>query len=394
MVNKKETIRKLQDEVREINESSRNKGKKEYWEVVPNDKIATAMIRVLPRFSNKGIPFVVEPAKPMFSKLLGFSLGEYYQDPLTYLIAELKQKLFVAKEFDEDTYIDKKIRLYFGMLLEGSLFGMRCLFSDEINPTLKMTTPVINSEEDLKKLKYPDFYDSGIMPILHKFYEEINKQVESDFRVLFPDWIMGPFGVACCIRGFERFIMDLVTSPQFAKDLLGFIVEARKRWTKEKAKFLGENLELGIMGNDDVGCPTLSPKLYKDMILPYEKKLRKFYGNLFYWHSCADVTKLLPYIHELSPCLLHVGPWTDIEKSIRIFGGDTPLEICLDPVSEFSEASESYIRNKVRKITELCEGNKTRCYIKLDSIESFGNLKKELQKSKVFCHIAQEVTKK
>lgn len=376
----RERIKTLMDQVREIHESPENQHRARYWQLVPHERWEPAFIRTLPAPRNGGpIPFVVEPALAMWSEILGFDTKAYYQDPLTYLTAQLEMKVYHARHFRDDTYIDKSLRLLFAALLEGSLLGVPYGFTQQGHPWLDYVNPPIRGREDLNGLGLPDFYRSGIMPAVHRFYAEMVEVLDDDFLIKFPDWIMGPFGVACELRGFDQFLVDLLLDQEFARDLLGFVFEARLSWQEKCDRFLGVERTRGLMGDDDVNCPTLSPVLYRDVILPVEIELGEHYGGVFYWHSCGNTTKLLEDIACIPVLdLFHCGPWTDVAEACRVMGNrGVPLEICVDPVEKAQMASPAdqkrYLEDIVAHIPDTVD-----CTIKVDSLEVIRDLPTEL----------------
>jgi hypothetical protein len=230
------------------------------------------------------------------------------------------------------------------------------------------------------------------MPLVHRFYAEMIEILDDDFLVKFPDWIMGPFGVACELRGFDQFLVDLLLDLDLAQELLRFIVEARLAWQAGCDRFLGVERTRGLMGDDDVNCPTLSPALYRDVILPVEMELGEHYGGIFYWHSCGNTTKLLENIACIPALdLFHCGPWTDVAEACRVMGGrGVPLEICLDPVDKAQMASpgdqKRFLQDVVAQIPENID-----CYVKLDSLEVIRDLPTELAAIQSWIVAAREV---
>ena len=389
----RERIKTLMDHVREIHESSENQARARHWQILLHERWEPAFIRTLPTPRDSGpIPFVVEPALAMWSEILGFDTKAYFEHPLTYLTAQLEMKVYHAQYFKDDTYIDKSLRLLFATLLEGSVLGVPYGFTQQGHPWLDYLNPPIQGREDLNGLSPPDFYRSGIMPLVHRFYAEMVEILDDDFLVKFPDWIMGPFGVACELRGFDQFLVDLLLDLEFAQQLLRFVIEARLAWQAECDRFLGVERTRGLIGNDDVNCPTLSPDLYRDVILPLEMGLSEHYGGIFYWHSCGNTTKLMDDIARIPILdLFHCGPWTDVAEACRVMGGGgVPLEICLDPVDKAQMASpgdqKRFLQGVVAQIPEDVD-----CYVKLDSLEVIRDLPTELAAIHNWIDVAREV---
>ena len=389
----RDRIKALMDQVREIHESPENQARARFWQIVPHDRWEPALIRTLPAARDGGkIPFVVEPALALWSEILNFDPVAYYQDPLTYLTAQLEMQVYHAQHFQDDAYIDKSFRILFAALLEGTVMGMPFGFTQEGHPWLDYAHPLVQSPADVESLEPPDFFQSGVMPLVHRFYGEMREALDDDFLIKFPDWLMGPFGVACELRGFDKFLMDLILDPEFARKLLRVIVEARRSWQAECDRFLGLERTRGTLGNDDVYCPTISPALYRDVILPFETELCEHYGGIFYWHSCGDTTKLIDDIARLPVLdLFHCGPWTDVAQAGQVWGDrQVPLEICVEPVDKVQRASPEEQRRHLLNVVEQIPSH-VDCYVKVDSLEVMRDLPTELAAIQSWIDVAREV---
>lgn len=383
----------LQDRVRGIQASPRNQSRAQYWDVIPHDRWEPALIRTLPNRAAGGkIPFVVQPALTMWSEILGFDMAAYWHDSLTFLTAQLQMKVYHAQHIDDDTYIDTSFRLLYAMLLEGTVLGVPYFFSDEGYPWIDYSSPLVQDASGLRDLEMPDFYQSGVMPTVHRFYAEMREALDDDFLIKFPDWIMGPFGVACELRGFEHFLLDLIEDPAFAQDLMRFVVEARKVWQRQCDAFLGIKRTRGLLGNDDVYCPNLSPAMYRDLVLPLEVELCEYYSGIAYWHSCGNTTKLLPDIATIPVLdLFHCGPWTDVAEACGTMGGrGVPVEICIDPFDKVQTAEPEEQRRHLEAVVAQIPDD-VNCYIKVDSLEIIRDLPTELDAIQSWIRVAREV---
>ena len=390
----RERVKLLMDQVRGTHGSPENQARARHWQIVPHERWEPALIRTLPAPRKEGgkIPFVVEPGLAMWSEILGFDIGTYYEDPLTYLTAQLEMKVYHAQHFKDDAYIDRSIRILFATLLEGTMLGVGYRFSGERHPWLDYSNPPVEAAEDLESLQPPDFYHSGIMPRVHRLYAEMIEALDDDFLVKFPDWLMGPLGVALALRGFGALLMELVLKPEFSRRMMRFIVEARESWQGQCDRFLGVERTRGVLGNDDVYCPNLSPALYRDMVLPFEMELCEHYGGISYWHSCGDTARLLDDIARIPVLdLFHCGPWTDVAEACQVMGErGVPVEICVDPVDKVQLAApaeqERYLRDIVAQIPDDVD-----CIIKVDSLEVVRDLETELAAIWSWIDVAREV---
>jgi len=350
-------LKKLMETVRKIVDSDKNQKKAESW--VQNDSTARDHWRGTPKNSKdlEKIPFTVEPEIPMWAEILKFNIKEFYTNPRIYLENQLKMAIYRHENFDDYTVIEKDIPIWFGTSFESSLFGAETIYSSTASPWVAKK-PIFADKSQVKFSDYPDFYDSGLMPLAHKFYTELNEMVDDDFNVIFPEWGRGPFGVATHLRGYENILMDLVSDPQFSHELLAYITESRKKWVKERAEFLNEPIPKGNLYNDEVNTPSISPGLAEEFVLRYEKDLSSFHNGIMYWHSCGNTTDLLEVIEQLPDLeMFHIGPWTEISKANKIFGDKCALEICLDPFSDVQTAKPKQMREKLEYIIKECAGS-------------------------------------
>jgi len=149
--------------------------------------------------------------------------------------------------------------------------------------------------------------------------------------------------------------MDFYDNPSFVHKLMEYITRSRMQWEDECNAFLGEKCGSCILANDEVNCPTVSPQLYAEFILPYEKQLIEYYGELGYFHSCGDLTPLLHYIKPLAPKLLQVSPWTDLEAACAAFAGtDTVLDIWAHVSDDVMYATGEHARQAMSRIYGIC----------------------------------------
>jgi len=382
-------IKTLLEEVMKAERSRRNREIQRIWQPAsPNTK---RFFFGAPR-DTRSMPITVDLEIPMWAKLLDFDVQQFYTRPEKYLENLLKISLYKFRTFKDDTEIGRTIRIWFGVVLEPSLFGLEPVYFSDHSPWIPKQ-PVIRNEEDLDDLGYPDFYRSGLMPLAHEFYESISRTVSDDFRVIFPEWDRGPFGMAIALRGMENMLKDTIKRPDFVHKLMKFVTESRIRWTKDRSSFLGHVVEKGDLYDDEVNSPMLSPTRFQEFVLPYELELCNFHGGIYYWHSCGNIAPLLTQLRKI-PILdyLHVGPWTDLEAVLDVFE-KTPLMICLNPLEDVQTATDQKIRSKITRIVNSCLERDTPFNIRADGLQVISTLKRDLVRIRHWIRISRETIK-
>jgi uroporphyrinogen-III decarboxylase len=389
--NNLDSIKSLMDKVREISEEKANKKRIERWQ--PSPETARDHWRGKPqwRASIDSAPITVEPEMAMWGEIMGFALDEFYQNPLVYLEYQLRMMIWRYENFDDHTCIEKNVPIWLGTTFESSLFGSKTIYDKSESPWLDREF-VIGNESDFYKIQKPDFNKTGLMPLSHKYYEVLKETLDDDFNVTFPEWGRSPFAVATHIRGFENVLIDLVSNPDFAKELIRFITDVRIEWTKERAHFLGMGVEKGNIYNDEVNTPTLSPQLYEEFALPYEIELSKFHGGILYWHSCGNTTALMTSIAKIPDLeMFHVGPWTDLKTAMDTFKGELPLEICIHPLKYVQNADENAMRSNLQEINEICGDSPYT--IRAEGLQKFTTVNEDVKHIKDWIRIANETSK-
>ena len=386
---KRDYLKRLQGEVRKIAEEPRNQEKLRLW--VPQPAHARDHWRGVPcRIRDIGqVPYTIEPENAMWFKILGYNAQEYYTKPEVYLECQLRMSIFRHQYFDDDTAVGKNIPIWLGVPFEPSLFGVGVVFVPDEDPWIEKK-PLVENEDDLDRLSPPDFYKSGLMPIAHRMYSGIGELLDEDFTVTFPEWGRSTFAVALHLRGMGNIVTDMIERPEFVYKLLQFVNESRKEWTKKRFEFLGYPVEKGNLYNDEVNCPLLSPSLYGEFILPYEQDLSRFHGGIAYWHSCGNTTPLLSLIRQIPNLeMFHVGPWTDFAKAIGVFGEETALEYCQNPIGDIYTASEREIREKLVSILKTGGGNAYT--VRADGLQVYTSVNEDLKKIFNWATIARQV---
>jgi hypothetical protein len=387
--NTREEVRVLLERVREISMEEKNRKKTDFWEPQPETARDHWRGTPKPRRDVRRAPITVEPEIPMWGEMLGFNPKEYFVDPAVYVKSALRMMIYRYEHWSEDTCVAREIPIWLGVTFESSMFGARTIYADDQYPWLDRDC-IVGEKSDLDALEAPDFFRSGLMPLAHRFYEEIGGVLDDDFKVTFPEWGRSPFGVAFHLRGMENLSLDMIRDPGFFHRLMRFITDARKHWVEERAKFLHRNVEKGNLYNDEINCPTLSPGMYEELVLPYEVELSNFHGGILYWHSCGDNTLMLPFIKRIPGLeMLHVGPWTDVGNAARVFGGSVPLEICLHPVRDVQSATPAWIERKLTDIKRACGSHAYT--VRADGIQVLYGLAADLERISRWISVADRI---
>ena len=147
---------------------------------------------------------------------------------------------------------------------------------------------------------WPDPHDpcrvAGLAEEARRLYGETDYALVADFLG------GGIFEQALWMRGFERFMMDLITDEPFAIALLDTLLELYIEFYAVYLEAVGPYVQIVAVG-DDLGMqtgPLISPKLYRRLIKPRHKELYDFIHSRteakIMHHTCGGV---FPFVQDL-----------------------------------------------------------------------------------------------
>jgi uroporphyrinogen decarboxylase len=163
--------------------------------------------------------------------------------------------------------------------------------------------------EDLPHYPWPDPHDparvAGLAEEAQRLYEETDYALVADFLG------GGLFEQALWMRGFERFMMDLVSDEAFATALLDTLLELYIEFYDVYLEAVGPYVQIVAVG-DDLGMqtgPLISPKLYRRLIKPRHKELYDFIHSRteakIMHHTCGSVFPLVQDLIDVGVDILN-----------------------------------------------------------------------------------------
>jgi uroporphyrinogen-III decarboxylase len=201
---------------------------------------------------------------------LGVNAREFFTDPNLLVggyLSVLEKYEVDVPTIDYDVYN-----------IEAEAIGQSIIFSEHDMPDVDRSDPLIKNDNDLKKIKKPDFTSDGrlatVVEANHRFCEWVGETPTLNF--------CAPFSLAANIRGIEQLLMDILMRPGFAKELFDRITEELLTpWILYlKERFPDAR---SICGNDATSSlPIVNTGILRDWIVPYVLQLREICGPEVY----------------------------------------------------------------------------------------------------------------
>ncbi len=350
-------IERLIDEYLELSAGAENARRLRHWlpEICARDQWHGRPRPEL--FRREGtVPVQIDLQNTFLTQIEPHDLRECYTEPVAYLRFFLRKRIFAYRNLADDTPLDGVVPIYLSTPFEMSFFGVpHHLYADR-EPLIDQTRPVVRNRDDLERLPAIDFRSSGMMPVAHRLYEGVCELAGARLKVVFPEWLRGPFGVALYLRGYQDFLVDMIGDPEFAQALLVRINQARIDWCRARGTYLGMPVGGGSLFDDEVDAAVIGARHYREHIRPHEAALADFHGEITYWHSCGNTAPMARDVTGIGRIgLLDVSGWTDLERVLDgIDARNQILEVRFNPVKDVQEAGDEDMAECIRRKVACC----------------------------------------
>ncbi len=162
--------------------------------------------------------------------------------------------------------------------------------------------------EDLDSYPWPDPHDPGLTEGLHEEARRLSQ--ETDYALV-GDPSASLFERAWYLRGFENFMIDLLTDECFATALLDKLLELRMAGLQDFLGQVGGYIHVIRLGDDlgQQGGPLISPPLYRRVVKPRQRELIQFVKErtdaYVFYHTCGSVVEFVADLVEIGVDILN-----------------------------------------------------------------------------------------
>ncbi len=238
--------------------------------------------------------------------------------------------------------------------VEAEALGCRVqYFNDMSVPSIE--GPVISNYEEFSRLTVPDPRNSGRMPLFLSAAARINESIGNEVPVT--GTITGPFTLAALLRGFEPFLMDLLTDEIFAREQLMFTTEVSYAYAKAFAE-----TGVGVSINESwIAPPLLSPDVFSSSVLEFEKllinRIRSCGVDNVALICGGNTSAIAHQLVRTGSSLLMADYNTDHFLFKKLCEKHKiNLRACVDPVL-VEQGNEDLMEEAVKKVMPVCSAN-------------------------------------
>lgn len=337
---------------------------------VPIDEIEARRERVsrAKRFETPDrVPVIPAIAHRFLVPQVGVSFRDYYSDPETMLRTQILAQKWLLENVRTDAYSITGAWVGawtdFQNTFEAGSLGCEVVFQDDDIPWVGPGW--VKTDDDLKRLEAMDFVHGGINARQIE-YRRAMMNIAEKYPVRFQGGEIfypganpalthtsdGPFGVAGDVMGQVELFLGVYERTDFVRELLRIVTDKLIEWLD----FCWEEEQLptpkDFAWTDDLAV-SLSAQTYRDLVLPFEQKLRFHFDGYVSLHMCGKSDHMLDiFVNDLNVNELQgFGYQVDLDKVASVLGGRVVLIGNVSPMLiHFGTPDE--IRAAVRQIIE------------------------------------------
>ena len=230
-------------------------------------------------------------------------------------------------------------------------FGAKIDFPYDGLPLSK--EPFLAEPGKINRLKKPTPATSPRMSDRLKAIRKMREVVDNDIPVM--GWVEGALAQAGALRGITNLMMDFFERPGWVKELLEMCVEVAINFTKAQVE-AGAN----IIGLGDAIASQISPDMYLEYALPYEKRIFQAVhemGAIARLHICGDTMAIVSKMVKSGADIIDLDWMVDLKKTADQFGDRVAFCGNFDPVAVMLQSNPKIVYQTVQNCVKFGGAN-------------------------------------
>src|SRR5512139_2510223 len=209
-------------------------------------------------------------------------------------------------------------------------------------PTIK--EKLIHNEDEMNISLPADLASRGRVPLLKEAIRHLKADIGNDVAV--GSYVLGPFTLAGQIMELNDLLKLSFKKADKVAKLLDVMADALIIVAKEYEKAGADYITVREMGaTSDV----LSPRVFKNLILPPLQKVIKEISAFTVLHICGKTNDISPFMIEAGPTAISVEQKNDVAETRKKLGNDALIFGNMDAYNVLVSGSEDLVRSTVRK---------------------------------------------
>ena len=245
--------------------------------------------------------------------------------------------------------------------VEAQALGCSFVTFEDMAPAIENVSPLVSCEADIAKLKAPDPYSSGRMPMVFEIMHEMKIQA----NMIPAPGFCAPFTLASHVMTFENLIVQIKKNPKFVHTLMNFLVdEVIAPYMNALAREFPDIV--AVEGSDAVASlPFITQDMLEEFALqPLERLQKQLARPVFcdnWWgDACApDLPEFWAQKHRATPAYLKVQDPDLFKLGVQpvinyATENDLPVVLGVDN-NVFQSGTEEEIRMRIHEYMEAIE---------------------------------------
>lgn len=259
---------------------------------------------------------------------VGHTYRDYYLDSAVLA----KAQLAVARDFNID-----QVSAISDPFRETSAYGVEFDWPEE--GVGKAKELLIKSPSDISRVAPIDIENSARTRDRLEGVKKLAAEVGQTHSVL--GWVEGPIAEYGDLRGVQDTLMDLIDRPDIFAEACEIIVDNAINFARAQIKAGAD-----MVGVGDAAASLISPDMYVEHVLPWEKKLVEGIhdaGAAVKLHICGNIAKNIEHMVKSSADIIDVDWMVSLEDARKAVGEDMVLCGNFDPAGVLLQGTPEHV---------------------------------------------------
>jgi uroporphyrinogen decarboxylase len=201
----------------------------------------------------------------------------------------------------------------------------------------------VKSEIDLDSFHDIDPYSQGRMPVFIKTQELMKKKL----KVHVGSYIASPFTLAGLLMGAENLSVNTIMKPDFCIKVIEYCTHIVAKYAKALEKAGADSIVIL-----DPTAVLISPKAYKEFILPFNREIVRSLQVPVILHTCGNSTNIIDSMIESEAQAISLDAAVNIKKIASVVPKDVIIMGNIDPVKVFLQMDAKGVYSESIKLLE------------------------------------------
>ena len=276
-----------------------------------------------------GRPVDCLPVMPITMMFAADQIGEkYFAYATDYrVLAEAQVRTAANYDFDHVSAIAET--------REAPDCGAVVRYFEDQPPSIVEAQALLAEKATLARLKVPDPLGGARMHDRVQGISLLKERMGRDKIV--EGWIEGPCGGSADLRGLNTLMLDFFDDPGFVRGLFDYVLEVGMGFARAQVAAGAD-----VIGIGDPAASLVGPKIYREFVWPYEKKMvdgLHALGARVRLHICGNTRPILEQMGQLGCDLIDLDSMAPLAEAREKMGLRQVVLGNLDPVRDLRDGT-------------------------------------------------------